>query len=207
MPDLDTKLHLAMLEDFKKSNVGGVYGQSWGDPEQVEPLRYILSQYVMPFVDRDKVVLEIGPGGGRWTKYLLNCRHLYAVDYHDELLDELRKNYNYPHMAFIKNNGTDFPGIEANSIDYLFSFGTFVHLELHLIQSYLKNIRSIIKPKSPVVIQYGDKTKEMGMRNQTFPNNTPEIMRKMVTDSGYKIIREDLTTLWHSSVIQFTRII
>src|SRR5688572_21435933 len=112
MPDLDTSLHLDMLERFRRlEKPTNLYGLQWGDPEVVEPLRFIRDSYVLPYVSREHVALEIGPGGGRWTRYLLGFKAVYVVDYHTELLDELRKNFDQPNMVFIRNNGTDFPGV------------------------------------------------------------------------------------------------
>ena len=107
-------------------------------------------------------------------------------------------------MIPIKNNGTDFPGIEPGSVDFLFCFGTFVHLELNLIEAYLQNIKAIVKPGANIVLHYGDKNKIMAQIDATFSNNTPDIMRGMVKSAGYQVVEEDLTTMWHSSVIRFT---
>jgi cyclopropane fatty-acyl-phospholipid synthase-like methyltransferase len=120
------------------------------------------------------------------------------------LLKELRKNFKKPNMEFIKNNGTDFPGIKEHSIDYLFSFGAFVHLDAPLIEAYLMNMKPILKPGANVVIQYSDKTKIMAQLNNGFFENTPEKMRKMVSDAGYTICEEDLTSTCDSSIIRFT---
>jgi len=208
-----------MLESFRRRNSAlsrlvravktalwskDIYGLQWGDPEVVEPLRFIRNQYVLPYVDPQHTALEIGPGGGRWTRYLLGFKRLYVVDYHPELLDELRRNFNEPNMVFIKNNGTDFPGVEPGSIDYLFSFGTFVHLDLDVIDAYLKSMKGIVKPGANIVIQYSDKTKIMAQMNPGFSNNTPERMRQMIVSAEYRILEEDLTTMWHSSLVRFT---
>jgi ubiquinone/menaquinone biosynthesis C-methylase UbiE len=181
-----------------------IYGLEWGDPDTVIPLRFIRDRYVIPYVNAEQHAVEIGPGGGRWTRYLLAFRKLYAVDYHAELLDELKKNFRTPNMKFIKNNGTDFPGIEERSIDYLCSFGTFVHLDARLVEDYLMNMKPILKVGTNVVIQYADKTKIMAQLADTFAENTPERMRSMIEDAGYKILEEDVTTLWHSSIVRFT---
>lgn len=219
MPDLDTSLHLDMLNRYKKRgnlplrllraikreiSCKDVYGLHWGDPDFVEPLRFIRDRYLLPYVDAGQTALEIGPGGGRWTRYLLDFKRLYIVDYHPELLRELQNNFNRKNMIFIRNNGTDFPGVGEGSIDYLFSFGTFVHLDKHLIEAYLENIRSIVTPGANIVIQYSDKTKIMALLNSGFSDNTPEEMKRMVLSAGYKILEEDTTTLWHSSVIRFS---
>lgn len=180
-----------------------IYGLEWGDPDNVEPLRFIRDTYLLPYVQPEHTALEIGPGGGRWTRYLLPSRKLYVVDFHQELLDELRKNFRRSNMVFIRNNGSDFPGVEPASVDFVFSFGTFVHLDLPIIEAYLHNMRAILKPESNVVIHYSDQTKIMARANSGFSDNTPDRMRSMVEAAGYRILEEDLTTMWHSSIVRF----
>jgi hypothetical protein len=184
---------------------GGVYGLQWGDPDTWPPLKFIRDRYVLPYVRSDHVALEIGPGGGRWTKYLLGFGKLYAVDYYDELLCELKKRYGKRNnVDFIKNNGTDFPGIPSHSVDYLFSFGTFIHLDLNIIEAYLDNMRMILRPGGNAVIHYSDKTKIMCRIDSAFSDNDATRMRLAVQSRGYRILEEDTTTLWHSSLLHFT---
>lgn len=215
MPGLSTSLHVSMLAHARRHNSLArrvfrafsrpLYGLEWGDPDVVEPLRFIKERYVLPYVDARHQAVEIGPGGGRWTRYLLGFETLYAVDYHQELLDELKRNFSrHRQVRLIKNNGTDFPGIAPHSIDYLFSFGTFVHLDFELIEAYLLAMRAILKPEANAVIQYSDQTKIMARINDAFTDNSPERMRHAVRGMGYRILEEDTTSLWHSSVIRFT---
>lgn len=228
MPTLNTKLHLDMLQDFKRETstrgrLGAIYrsitaplnamfrrdpfstklyGFAWGDPETAEPLRFIRDRYLLPYVDPQHTAVEIGPGGGRWTRYLLPFRRLYVVDYHQELLNELHRNFRSKNMIFIKNNGTDFPGIPDNSVDFVFSFGVFVHLDASIIEQYLQNIRPILRPGGNFLLHYSDWTKIMARENSGFSENTPERMRQMALDAGYEIVEEDLTTMWHSSLMR-----
>jgi len=220
MPKLDTNIHLNMLKNFSKKKLlkriynavtkeikrNNIYGLEWGDPETVEPLKYVKENFVNPYLNKTHTALEIGPGGGRWTQYLLQFERLYLVDYHKELLDELRQNFNQENFVWIKNNGFDFPQIQTDSIDYLFSFGVFVHLDIDIIENYLKNIFLILKPNGNVILQYSDKHKIMAQKNNGFSENTPEIMRKLILDNGFTILEEDTTSLWHSSIIRFTKL-
>jgi hypothetical protein len=193
-----------LLRAFRRELSAPLYGLQWGDPELVEPLQFVRDRYVLPYVDAMQNAVEIGPGGGRWTRYLVGFKTLYAVDYYEELLAELRRNLaRHRNVVFIKNEGTNFPGIPAHSIDYLFSFGTFVHLEFDTIQRYLLNMKSIITPEANIVIQYSDMTKIMGQMNPSFSQNTPARMREAVRAAGYRILEEDTTSLWHSSIIRF----
>jgi hypothetical protein len=182
-----------------------LYGLEWGDPDVVPPLTFIRDRYVLPYVNARHSAVEIGPGGGRWTRYLLGFGTLYAVDYHQELLDELKRNFGRrPNLRFIRNEGTDFPGIDGQSIDYVFSFGTFVHLDFHLIEAYLAAMRPILRQGANVVLQYSDKRKIMAQINEGFADNSPERMHEALQRMGYRILEEDTTSLWHSSVIRFT---
>jgi len=199
---LGERLSRALRLIFRKQ----LYGLEWGDPDVVSPLQFIRDEYVLPFVNSAQVAVEIGPGGGRWTRYLLGFKTLYAVDFHQELLDQLKRNFGrHRNIRFIKNGGTDFPEIAPESVDYIFSFGTFVHLEFDLIERYLEAMRMIAKPDANIVIQYADKNKIMAQLNQGFSQNTPDRMRAAVLAAGYRILGEDTTSLWHSSVIRFAK--
>ena len=218
MPTLDTKLHLNMYKAGKKMrNLSArikkavdvliqrndVYGLEWGDPEACEPLRYFRDHFLMPYISPSTTLVEIGPGGGRWTRYMLNAKQIYAVDYHKQLLDELRSKFNQNNIIFINNNGDDFPGIPDTSVDFIFSFGVFVHLDVEVIDSYLKNIKRLLKPSSNVVINYSDKTKPLGKSNKGFSDNNPDIMRDMVLANGYRIYEEDTMSMWNGCIIRF----
>jgi len=181
-----------------------IYGLQWGDPEVMQSLSFLKDRYVLPYVNPAHDALEIGPGGGRWTRYLLGFRKLYVVDYYPDLLQQLRRTVKAPNITIINNNGCDFPGVPKRSIDYLFSFDTFVHLEVDLIRAYLENMRDIVKPAGNVVIHYSDKGKIMAQMNKNFSDNDTAKMRGIISDCGFKLREEDLTTLAHSGVARFT---
>jgi SAM-dependent methyltransferase len=218
LPDLKTTLHTEMLSNWRRRRSvlrrvvravrrelrQDVYGLDWGDPETVEPLKFIKDRWVIPYVKSDQRAVEIGPGGGRWTRYLLGFQQLYAVDCHLELLKELRRNYRHSNIVFVHNAGTDFPNIPEGEIDYVLSFGTFVHLDAPIIEAYLRNLRAILKHGGNAVIHYADQMKVMARENPGFSKNHPDMMRRMVREAGFKVLEEDLTTMWHSSLIRFT---
>jgi len=207
MPKLDTSLHLDMLRQSPRRLLmrRGIYGLEWGDPEKEPRLASVKRRFIDPYVSSDATVLEIGPGGGRWTRYMLSAKKLYAVDYHQELLNELRKTYDRPNMVFIKNNGTDFPGVPDGSIDFLFTFGVFVHLDIEIIDQYLDNMRRILKPEAVAVIQYSDKNKPAAQSNKGFSENRPEVMVPLVEGKGYQILEDERELMWHSSIVRLYR--
>jgi ubiquinone/menaquinone biosynthesis C-methylase UbiE len=199
---LPYRLYRAIRTELSRKEA--IYGLEWGDPETHGGLAFVKKGWVLPYVRPDHTAAEIGPGGGRWTRYLLGFQRLYVVDYYQEMLDELRKNFSEPNMVFVHNSGTDFPGIPRNEIDFLFSFGTFVHLDAPLIEAYLHKMFSILKPGGNAVIHYSDKTKVMAQANEGYSQNTPDRMRALVSDAGFRILEEDLTTLGNGSLVRFT---
>jgi SAM-dependent methyltransferase len=203
MPDLNTHLHLTMLDNGRGKHP--IYGLQWGDPEIVPHLLWVRDNYCRNFVDPTQACIEIGPGGGRWTRYLIGFKTLYAVDYHQELLDELARNFARPNIIPVKNNGTDFPGIPDRSIDFIFSFGVFVHLDMPIVAAYLAEISRVLKPDGRAVIQYSDKAKPLAAANPGFSDLRPSMIRQAVLDQGFFIENENLTVLPHSSIVQFSR--
>ena len=214
---MSSDLHLRMFSEWRRRNSltkrllrtfrppALLYGLEWGDPETVPPLRHIRDRFVLPYVNQQQVALEIGPGGGRWTQYLLGFAKVLAVDFHQQVLDQLKRDFrSSQNIVYIKNNGSDLPGIGQETVDFAFSFGIFVHLDFNTITSYLQEIRRVIKCGGNVVIQYSDKTKIMAQLNEGFSDNDPDKMRQAVTAAGFQIIEEDTTSLWHSAVIRCT---
>ncbi|QDV05091.1 Methyltransferase domain protein [Planctomycetes bacterium Poly30] len=180
------------------------YGNQWGDPDKLDILASVRERFIEPFVTASKTALEIGSGGGRWTQYLLGFHRTICVDIHREMFHYLIERFGaIPQLSFCQSDGTGFPGVPARSVDYVFTFGTFVHLDPPLIEGYLNNLRSVLAPGANVVIQYADKDKPMAAENSGFAMTTGPIMRGMVEAAGYTIIEEDTETLPHSNVIRF----
>jgi len=207
MPDLNSPMHVEMLETAHREGQierDGLYGLHWGDPQVMPALRAVRDRFILPYVNPDRTAVEIGPGGGRWTRYLLGFARLYAVDYHEKLLAELSRSYRAPCLTLVRNNGLDLAGIADRSVDYAFSFGVFVHLELRVIESYFRELRRVLKPDGCAVIQYSDKTKESARKQgEGFTDTTPEIIISLAERCGHWVLEEDRTTLWHSSIVRF----
>jgi SAM-dependent methyltransferase len=206
MPGLKTKLHVSMLNrSLREGQIerDGIYGMHWGDPDRSPQLRMVRDNYLYPFINPDHAALEIGQGGGRWTRYLLSFGSVTTVDFYQPVIDEFARQFRAPHLRSVRNNGTDFPEIAAGTIDFVWSFGTFVHLEPNLIRGYLASMPRILAPGANVVIHYSDKRKPQAQRNHTFSDNDPVRMRAWVEEAGFAIASEDTDSLGHSAIMRF----
>lgn len=168
------------------------------------PLYKVLTRYVRPYIRPDVTVLEIGPGGGRWTKYMLQAKHLTLVELNTEFFDYLRNRFaaQLSKLRFYQTRDYELEGVESSSIDFGFSFGVFVHIDPEGIQAYLAELARVVKSGGHIVIQYADKTKEGGRERTGFSDMTPAKMEGFVAAlPALEILKHDTTLLNHSSVI------
>lgn len=87
------------------------------------------------FFNRQHTCLEIGPGGGLWTrKYLIpNFRQVIALDVVSQKFGGKLKYIRVPNRDFSCH------GVDDGSIDFLFSFGCFCHLSVEAQSEYLRS--------------------------------------------------------------------
>lgn len=79
MPKLDTSLHIDMYRKGKRvrsiarrirkaMNIllakNDIYGLEWGNPDEIQPLRYVRDHFLAPYVTSNTVIVEIGQGVG-----------------------------------------------------------------------------------------------------------------------------------------------
>lgn len=198
------------------------YGEQWGDPAapgwrrvlgsllgkaRFRKLPRVVRDYIEPYVRPDAVCLEIGPGGGRWTQFLLPARELVLVDLNSEFFDYLRERFPEAQgrMRFYQTKGYELAGVSDASIDYAFSFGTFVHIEPEGIDAYLGELRRVLRPGAVAVLQYADKTKPRGRDNPDFSDMTPARMEALAAKHGFRLRAHDTTLLLHSSIAVLER--
>lgn len=93
-------------------------------------------------------LLEIAPGFGRWTDYLLgHSARLIAVDVTERCVEICRERFSGQPMAeFHLNDCESLPMVEPESIDLAFSFDSLVHVEAPQIAAYLRELSRVLKP-------------------------------------------------------------
>lgn len=102
--------------------------------------------------------LEIAPGFGRWTSFLLeHVESLTAVDLAPRCVEVLRERFaGREHFQAFANNGYTLPMIADESIDFAFSFGSLVHVEMDVMASYLKELSRVLDPKGVAFLHHSN---------------------------------------------------
>jgi SAM-dependent methyltransferase len=210
MPDLDWNKRWgeqakAFLEGDKYFNQHEIYGYQWGDPHQTSAA-FIVPEYLQEYLRPEFTVLEIGPGGGRYTQFLGDCKKLYMVEYNTQFFPILKNllSHSPAEKHYIRSPGCSFAEVPSGSIDFVFSFDCFVHLDIPLIEGYLSEIKRVLASKGIAVIHYADKRKPMAQKQGTnFSPTTPEIMHRLLNEAGFSIIKEDTERISHSAIVAF----
>jgi SAM-dependent methyltransferase len=124
-------------ERYARAHAGDApLGEEWNLPEalgvDLPPDRIVpvLDRDVFgPFLGACDTILEIGPGGGRWTAVLLpRCRRLLAADTSPTMLAMLARRFPAdPRLERIRLDGRGLAPVADGSVDGVFSFDVFVH--------------------------------------------------------------------------------
>lgn len=139
------------LEAFQGT---GIYGIEWGDPDTDPWLHSVVTDWIGPNIGPEQTILEIGSGGGRWSRYLQNCKLAYLVDASRKSEELIRRICDCSRFRFVLSSDGWLPDIESDSIDYIFSFDTFVHFEAALFYFYMVEFRRVLKPGGTLHLHY-----------------------------------------------------
>jgi SAM-dependent methyltransferase len=91
-------------------------------------------------------ILEIAPGYGRWTQFLVDkCQHLILVDLSEKCIQACKERFShYKHITYYVNDGKSLGFIANETVDFVFSFDSLVHAEDDVIQTYLHQLTKIL---------------------------------------------------------------
>jgi 2-polyprenyl-3-methyl-5-hydroxy-6-metoxy-1,4-benzoquinol methylase len=152
----------------------------------------IINGIMLKYIKGGSTILEIGPGAGRWTETLASLADsLILVDISKKCLELCKERFkNHHNVKYDLTEGTlDF--IQDNSVDYIWSYDVFVHINPKDIRSYLHDIQRILKPRGYSIIhhsgQYDTKTREKGFRSYM----TGELFASWVNENGMKLVEQN----------------
>lgn len=115
---------------------------------------------IVPYVKPGFTVMEIGPGRGAWTNAMLlrGAERVYALDVQareTNRIDEVLRD-KVDRLTYIVVSDCSGDGVPDGSIDFFWSFGTFVHLSIHQQQPYLNTIFRKMKSGANGFVQIAD---------------------------------------------------
>lgn len=117
----------------------------------------VIDHVMLKNIIPERTVLEIGPGFGRWTRKLVEIsRRLIVVDIAERCIEHCKKIFgDNDNIEFHLNDGGSLDFIAADSIDFVWSFDVFVHIEPVDIERYLSEFQRILKKDGQIIIHHG----------------------------------------------------
>jgi ubiquinone/menaquinone biosynthesis C-methylase UbiE len=135
-------------------------GDEWCDDGSAER-RWedrLFNHTVAPWLSAATRVLEIGPGGGKWTVRLApRVAHLTVFDVADAMLQRTRDRVDAEgcgNVSYLLGNGRDLAPVPSASVDVVFSYDVFVHIALEDTFAYVADIARVLKPGGVVVLHH-----------------------------------------------------
>jgi len=123
-----------------------IYSAAWGHVDSHPQYQSILNEWLLATIKPQDVVLEIGAGGGRWSRNFANrVAHAFLVDGTPALEPAIRQQNDWQGFSYHVSTDGMMPFLETGSIDYCFSFDTFVHFETPLFETYITEIGRSLK--------------------------------------------------------------
>ena len=113
--------------------------------------------FIEPYA-RDAEVLEIAPGHGRWTELIASeARSVALVDINQSCLDACSERFgDQSHITYYLGDGANLPVPDA-SVDFVWSFDSFVHMDPPVVRSYVAEISRVLRPGGTAILHHADK--------------------------------------------------
>lgn len=116
----------------------------------------VVETFLKPHIQPMTKVVEIGAGHGRWTAEILALGGwTTVVDLNKSCIDYCRSRFaDRENIAFLQTDGSSLMGIADGSIEFIWSYDVFVHLDASSIRGYFHEFRRVLAPGGRAVVHH-----------------------------------------------------
>ena len=172
-------------------------GDEWGRLEDVER---IVAEYIYPDIADKSLAVEIGSGGGRIASRVApRVAHLHCFDISREMLRKAQTALTgHNNVDFVLLESAQLPATCTGMFDFVYSFDVFVHLDLHTMWKYFREIQRVLKTGGTAFLHTSNLMAPGGWKNFSAQDTfeilnhyfiSPEIVSILARQSGLKIIK------------------
>ncbi len=183
MPDVAVNLEV-WQKNWDWSQEGEEWSASWGGT----PALWFgtLLPRIHSFIPTG-TILEIAPGYGRWTQFLLGmCDQLVVVDLTPRCIEHCRERFTHAsNIEYHVNDGRSLEMVADKSIDFVFSFDSLVHADADVLDAYLSQLARKLKPNGVGFFHHSNAAEYRALTMLTF--GTPARIRRRLMQSGVLI--------------------
>ena len=131
-------------------------GEEWTASEAWK--QALVDEVLLPTIPAGGTVLEIGPGGGRWSVVLApRAERLILVDVAQRPLELVRERLaGAGNVDYVLTDGSALTGVADAVVDAVWSFDVFVHVAPADQAAYLGEIARVLRPGGVAAIHHAD---------------------------------------------------
>jgi SAM-dependent methyltransferase len=180
VPDLD-----AIRSTWDSPDGWQAAGEEWSGPWGGSEMLWwsVLLPRIHAFLPAP-VILELGPGQGRWTQYLKDqCERLVGVDVAPHAVEVVRARFEAEaDVEFHLGDGTSLPMVSDRAVDLCFSFDSLVHCEADVLAAYARELGRVLGPDGVAFLHVSN----MGahQRAAAVARRIPDSLRRPLTRYG-----------------------
>jgi ubiquinone/menaquinone biosynthesis C-methylase UbiE len=129
------------------------HGDEWTRSEEWKA--ELIRKFIDPYFSAGDVIVEIGPGGGRWSEILqARARKLYLIDVAEKPLELCRERFaGCSNIDYFLCDGHTLP-VPDGCADRIWSYECFVHINPLDIKGYFHEFRRVLEPGGRALIHH-----------------------------------------------------
>lgn len=156
-------------------------------PEHCSWLAEVRDSWLLPQLGPVKKILEVGSGGGRWSRYFIGaCRKAVLVDGTWASEAAIRVRFDWPGFVYRVSKLGDLD-VSSETVDYAFSFDTFVHFHEALFWRYIESLGRVLKPDGVLHVHYARRFSESEANGECFQYHPEAKIREAFDHAGLRL--------------------
>jgi len=160
-------------------------GEEWTFSQEWK--QSLIQNVLRKYVKQNSIILEVGPGAGRWSEYLQKMsKELILVDLSSACIELCQQRFrNEKNISYFVNEGSNLDFISNDRIEFIWSFDVFVHIRPADIQEYMAEFHRVLVKGGVGIIHHA---KEGGIAGGWRSEMTAKIFEDLCDKQGLKLI-------------------
>jgi SAM-dependent methyltransferase len=166
----------------------------------------VVAQFLDPYIQLGGTVLEIGPGGGRWTEILGGrASRLCVLDVAERPLQVCRERFRtVPTVVCVRGDGRTVP-LASASVDGIWSYDVFVHVNPADASSYFSEFGRVLRPGAHAVIHHPGQTSTEERTRQHRSDLTDRMVVEFARTNGLDVVLQTRALVNEGDVLTVLR--